>query len=133
MTSISRARERRISRWSVDLGDQLVQFLGDLLAFEAGQALQAQIEDRARLRVGQLIAAVLAERAAALADQRDQRRRCRRPASAAPISPARAAAGSGAARISAMISSILATATSEADQDMRALARLVEQEGRCGG
>ncbi len=35
-----------------DFGDQFAKLVGDLLAFEAGQALQTQIEDRARLLVG---------------------------------------------------------------------------------
>ena len=82
-----------------DLGDQLVQLVGDLLALEPGQALQAQIEDGARLLVGQPVGAVGGDAAARLVDQRDQRRRYRRPASAAPSarrarSPDRARRGS---------------------------------------
>ena len=57
-----------------DLGDQLVELLGDLVALEPGQALQAQIEDRARLLFGQPIGAVGGDAAARFADQRDQRR-----------------------------------------------------------
>ena len=36
-----------------DLGGELLQLLGDLVAPERGQALQAQIEDGARLLLGQ--------------------------------------------------------------------------------
>jgi hypothetical protein len=41
---------------------ELVQLLGDFLAAERGQALQAQIEDGARLRLGQAVGAVVVER-----------------------------------------------------------------------
>jgi hypothetical protein len=61
--SISFSRRAQDFEMPRDLGGQLVQLLGDLVAFEAGQALQAQIEDRARLRVGQLIGAVLVDAA----------------------------------------------------------------------
>ncbi len=64
-----------------DLADQLLHFVRDLLAFEAGQPLQPQIEDRARLLVGQLIEAVGAEPPALFAEQRQDRRDIgRRPA-----------------------------------------------------
>jgi len=35
-----------------DLGAEPVDLGGDVVAFEPGQALQAQIENRARLRIG---------------------------------------------------------------------------------
>jgi len=57
-----------------DLGHQLLHFVRDLLAFEPGQALQPQIEDRAGLLVRQLIGAVGAERPALFAEQRQHRR-----------------------------------------------------------
>ena len=41
-----------------DLGGELVELVGDLVAAERGQALQPQIEDGARLLVGQLVGAV---------------------------------------------------------------------------
>ena len=116
-----------------DLGDQAAQFLGDLVALQPGQALQAQIEDGARLLFRQPIGAVGGDLAAGLADQRDERARHRRPARRRPIRPARAVAGSGAARISAMTSSRLATATEQPEQHMRPLARLAEQMARAPG
>ena len=80
-----------------DLGDQPAQLLGDLVALEPGQALQAQIEDRARLLVGELIGAVRGDRAAGLADQRDQRRDIgRRPGAADEAGARRRRIGRGA-------------------------------------
>ena len=52
----------------------LFQFFGDLLPLEAGKPVQAQVQDRARLRVAQPVAAVL-QRAAGRAEKRQQRRR----------------------------------------------------------
>jgi hypothetical protein len=55
------------------LGD-LGQLLGDLVALQPGEALQAKIEDGARLHLGQPVGSVLGDGAAGLGDQRDQRR-----------------------------------------------------------
>ena len=41
---------------AADLGHDLVELLGDLVALEAGQALQAQLEDGLRLLVGEAVA-----------------------------------------------------------------------------
>jgi hypothetical protein len=41
-----------------DLGDDGAQLVGDLVALQPGQALQAQFQDRARLLLGQPIGAV---------------------------------------------------------------------------
>ena len=93
-----------------DLLGELAQLLGDLVALQPGQALQAQIEDGARLRLGQPVGALGRHRAAGLVDQRDQRRHVARPARRAPSGARAPSAGSGARRISAITSSILATA-----------------------
>src|SRR3546814_11296454 len=54
------AYEMRISDWSSDvcssdLFGELLQLVADLVAAERGQAVQAQIEDRAALAFGELI------------------------------------------------------------------------------
>ncbi len=115
-----------------DLGDQPAQFLGDLVALESGQALQAQIEDRARLLVGQPVGAVGGDLAARLADQRDKRRDIGgRPG--APTSPARAVGriGRGADQGDDLVD--IGDRDRQADQDMRPLPRLVEEIGWCAG
>ncbi len=57
-----------------DLGRELVQRLGDLVASERGEALQAQLQYTARLRLGQAVQAVRVERRARVGDERDERR-----------------------------------------------------------
>ena len=93
-----------------DLGADLVQLVGDLVAAERGQALQAQFEDGARLLLGEIVGAVLVDPVARIVDQLDQRLDVARPASGASINCSRAVCGSGALRISVITSSILATA-----------------------
>ena len=92
-----------------DLRGELLQLLGDLVAAERGQPLQAQLEDGARLLVGEPVGAVLAIawRGSAMSwisgstSFAGQRR---------SISRSRAICGSFAERMSAITSSILATA-----------------------
>ena len=94
----------------LDLLAELLQLVADLVAAERGQALQAQIEDGARLLVGKAdgAAGVDAWRGSAISSTSG-------PMSLAGQSRAiicsRASAGLGALRISRIISSILATAT----------------------
>src|SRR5580700_11359693 len=111
-----------------DLGHQLLQLVRDLLALEPGQALQAQIEDRAGLLVGELVGAVIAEPPALLADQREQRA----DIAGRPAPPDEAGTGSGRIGGGANQRDDLVDAADrdqQADQDMRPFARLVEQVG----
>ena len=115
-----------------DLGDQFPQLVGDLLAFEAGQALQPQIEDRARLLVGKLVGAVRGERAAGLADQLDQRPDIAgRPAPSDETGARVRRVGRGADQRDDLVD--IGDRDQEADQDVRPLARLVQQVGRAPG
>ena len=121
---------------SLDPLAELRQLVGDLGALELGQALQAQLEDRLGLALRQPvgvrragrrgIVGRLLGRAAAAA----RRRRARQSRA---LSSVLAVAGSGAARISAMISSMLATATRQPEQDVRPLARAARDRTRCAG
>ena len=76
-----------------DLGRELLKLLADLVAAERRQALQAQVEDGAGLRVRQAIGAVLVDAVARVGDQARSAAPCRGPASARPISASRAAVG----------------------------------------
>ncbi|MCR6650573.1 MAG: hypothetical protein NVV73_03255 [Cellvibrionaceae bacterium] len=68
-----RAREDEDFEIVGDLGADRVQLVGDLVAAERGQPLQAQLEDRARLLFGQVVGAVLVDAVARIVDQQDQR------------------------------------------------------------
>ena len=57
-----------------DLGGELVQRLGDFVAAERGQTRETQLQDRARLRVGEADRSILRDRVARVGDQADQRR-----------------------------------------------------------
>ena len=110
-----------------DLGGELLQLLGDLVAAERGQALQAQLEDGARLLVREPVGAVLGDRGGA--DRRSARSaaRCPAPASRAPSAPrAPSRVRRGADQRDHLVD--IGDRDREADQDMRALARLVQQE-----
>ena len=111
---------------------ELFQLVGDLVALEAGQALQAQVEDGAGLGLGEAIGAVLGDLVARLVDQRDQRRHVARPASRAPSGASRAVVGIGRAADQRDDLVDIGDGDGEADQDMGALARLAEIE-RCAG
>ena len=56
-----------------DLGGELLEFLGDLVAAEGGEALQTQVEDGAGLFLGETIGAVLGHDVTRIGDERDQR------------------------------------------------------------
>ena len=68
----------------LDLVADRVQLVGDFVAAERGQALQAQFEDGARLFLGQIVGAVLIDAVARIVDQKDQRFDIGPKASAAP-------------------------------------------------
>ena len=128
MMATMRAREREDVEIVGDLGAELLQLIADLVAAERGQALQAKIEDGAGLLLGEPVGAARPRPCGA-------DRRSARPAAtmslagqSRAINCSRAAAGSGASRMSSMTSSILATAMAKPDKDMRAIARLAQQE-----
>ena len=56
-----------------DLGGELFELLGDLVAAERGQPRQAKLEDRARLLVRKPVGAVGRHRVARIGDEQDQR------------------------------------------------------------
>ena len=131
-TSISRDARAQDFEIAGDLGDQLLQFVGDLLAFEPGQALQPQIEDRARLLVRELVGAVLGERAAGLADHRDQRADIAgRPAPSDQTGARVRRVGRGADQRDDLVD--IGDRDQEPDQDVRPLARLVRAGRWCAG
>ena len=89
MSMIAHARAQDVEIVG-DLGGELVQLVGDFVAAQGRQARQAQLQDRARLRLGQAVGVVLRHAVARIVDQRDQRRDVlRRPvaASSAPRAP----------------------------------------------
>ena len=92
-----------------DLGAERLELIADLVAAERGQPLQAKIEDGAGLLLRQAIRPRGRDLVARIGDQLDERDDVLgRPVTRHQLLPRRA--GSGAARISLMISSILATA-----------------------
>ena len=121
------SRERRISRYSAISAASLFKRRGNFLAAERGQALQAQIEDGARLRFRQAAIAVGVERVARIGDQRDQRRHVlRRPGARHQ----RLARGGGVRRGADEADDLvdIGDGDGEADLQMRAVARLGEAE-----
>ena len=110
-----------------DLGGDLVELVGDLLAAERGQPGQAQFEDGARLRVGEDVGAVLLQPVARIVDQRDQRRHVLgRPAPAHQFLARRIRVLGVADDADHLVD--IGDGDGEADQHMRAVARLGEQE-----
>ena len=110
-----------------DLGGELVEFLLDLLAPERGEALQPQIEDRPRLLFGEPRGAGRRYPVARIVDQRDQRRRRGgRPFALHQRLAGGVGIGRGADQPDHLVD--IGHRDGEADQDMGAVARLVEQE-----
>ena len=115
-----------------NFGGELIQLVGDLVAAERRQALQAQIEDGAGLFVGQPVGAALGDTVARIVDQGDQRLRHRPPASARH---------QGFARCRWVVRAAdqrddfvdVGDRDGEAHQHVGAVARLVEQELRAPG
>ncbi len=63
-----------MARYSANfLGDD-VELVGDLVAAEGRQSLQAEVEDGAGLLVREVVGAVLVDRVPGIVDQPDQRR-----------------------------------------------------------
>ena len=110
-----------------DLGGELVELLLDLLAPERGEALQPQIEDGARLFVGKPRGAGRRHPVARVVDQLDQRDRGgRRPFALHQGLAGRVRIGRRADQPDHLVD--IGDRDGEADQDMGAVARLVEQE-----
>ena len=57
----------------LDLECEVFQFVGDFLDAQSGQALQAQVQDRAGLHLAEIIAAIGVHRVAGVVDQPDER------------------------------------------------------------
>jgi len=118
---LARAQDFQIA---ADALRHLLQLLCDLLPFESGQPVQAQVQDRARLRVAQPVAAVL-QRAAGRAEKLQQRGRVRRRPGA------RQQGGTRFGRIARLPDNAddlvdIGDGDRKADQHMRALPRLAE-------
>ena len=124
-----RWRERQDVEVVADLRRDLFELLGDLVAPERRQPLQAEIEDGARLLLGELVGAVLGDRVARIGDELDQRLDVlRRPA---PLHQALARdlrVLGGADQRDHLVD--VGDGDREPDQHMRAVARLAEQEFR---
>ncbi len=71
--STMRAREERIVEELLDLLAQLLQLVADLVAAERGEPLQPEVEDGARLLVGEADRALGRDLVARVGDQLDQR------------------------------------------------------------
>ncbi len=110
-----------------DLGGQPVQGFGDFVTAERSQALQAQFENGARLGLRQAAIAVLVDAVARVGDQRDQGRHVmRRPEPAHQRLAGRGRIGGGADQPDDLVD--IGDGDRQADLDMSAVARLVEQE-----
>ena len=110
-----------------DLDRELVELLGDFLASERGQALQAQVEDGFGLLHRQPRGAVRRQRVAGIVDQRDHGGDVpRRPVTRHQGVARGGRIGRGADDADDLVD--IGDRDREADQDMGAVARLVEQE-----
>ena len=116
----------------LDLERQLLQLADDLLALEAGQALQAQLQDRPRLGLGQAAGAVLGDHPAGFVDQFHER--CHvfgRPVACEQRLARRGRVGRAAYERDHQVD--VGDRDGEADQDVRPVARLAELEDRAPG
>ena len=110
-----------------DLGRELLQRLGDLVAAERSEAREPQFEDRARLRFGEADRAVGVERMARIGDERDQGRHvARRPQPVHQRCARRRRIGRGADEADHLVD--VGDRDREADLGMRVVAGLREQE-----
>ena len=117
---------------AADLGDQLLQFVGDLVALEPRQALQPEIEDRARLLVGELVGAVRGNAPALRLDPCQQWRDIiGRPAPPDEAGTSGGGIGRGADQRDDLVD--VGDRDEEADQGMRPLARLIQEIGGAAG
>ena len=122
----ARARAQNFEKAGDALGDRL-ELLGDLFALEPREAVQAQIQDGARLRVGQPVAAV-GEPWTRCLDEIDQRRdRPDRPRLGHQPFARRRRVGRLADERDHRIE--VDHGEHQADQHMRPIARLAELEG----
>ena len=105
----------------------LVQFVGDLVTPQRGQALQAQVEDGARLFLGKIVGAVLVDAVARIVDQPDQRLDVgRRPAPRHQLVARRLRVRRAADQLDHLVD--VGDGDGKADQHMSAVARLAQQE-----
>ncbi len=110
-----------------DLDGELVELLLDFVAAEGGQALQAQIEDRARLLLGKPRRAGRRYAMPRIVNQLDQRGRCRcRPLTRHQCFACRIRIGRGADEVDHFID--IGDGNRKADQDVGTIACFVEEE-----
>ena len=112
-----------------DLDADLVQLVGDLVAAERRQTLQPQLEDGARLLFGEVVRAVLVDAVAWIVDQPDQRLDVgRRPAALHQLLARRLRVRRVADQVDHLVD--IGDRDRQADQHMRPVARLAQQELR---
>ena len=110
-----------------DLGAELLQLVGDLVAAEPGQALQAQFEDGAGLLLGQPVGALGRDLVARIGDQLDQRDDVLgRPVAGHQLLARRRRIGRLADQRDDLVD--IGDGDGQTDQDMGAVARLAQQE-----
>ena len=100
----------------------------DLLAAERGEPGKAELQDRPGLRVGEPVGAVLGEPVARIVDERDERTPPPPPASRAPSIPRGRRRRPSSSRMIADHLVDMGDGDGEADQGVRPLPRLVEEE-----
>ena len=112
---------------SFDQLGHLSQLLGDLVAFETGEALQPQLEDGASLDFGELVGALGGDLAPGLGDQGDQRRHIgRRPVLGHQPLAGHDRIGRAADQFDHLVD--VGDGNGEADQHVRAIAGMVQLE-----
>ncbi len=110
-----------------NLPAQLVQLVGNLVAAEGGEALQAQVENGARLLFGEMIGAVLGQHMAGIGDEADEGRHvARRPGPRHQFGARGGGVGRGADEADHLVD--IGHRDGESHQHVGAIARLVEQE-----
>ena len=111
---------------------ELLELVGHFLDPERGQPLQAQVEDGARLGLGEVVGAVLVDAVARVVDQRDVGRDVgRRPAAGHQPLAGLGRVGGGADRRDHLVD--VGDRDREAAEDVGPLARLAELEGGAPG
>ena len=109
-----------------DLGADRVQFVGDFVAAERGEALQAQFQNGARLFLGQVVGAVLVDAMTRIVDEQDQRLHVAcRPAALHQLLARGLRIGRVADKLDDLVD--VGNRDGQADQHVSAVARLAQQ------
>ena len=115
-----------------DPGDHLAQVVADLVALQAGQPVQAQVEDGARLGLRQPVGFAFAERPVGLVDQGDQGRHVAgRPVLGHQLLARRLRVGGAADQLDHVVQ--IGDGDAETEQHVRPLPRAVQLEDRAAG